>query len=43
MAKGMDKEYATIAGIPDFCKVAAQLAFGENNSVLKDGRVRIPQ
>ena len=43
MAKGMDKEYATIAGIPDFCKVAAELAFGENSSVLKDGRVCLLQ
>ena len=39
MAAGMDKEYAGIAGIPEFCKAAAGLAFGENSPVLNEGKV----
>jgi len=33
---GLDKEYAGIAGIPDFCKAAAELAFGPNSPVTKN-------
>ena len=36
----MDKEYLGIAGLPAFNKAAAELAFGDNSSVLKDKRVR---
>ncbi len=39
MDRGMDKEYAGIAGVPAFNKVAAQLAFGDNCAPLKEGRV----
>ncbi len=32
----MDKEYAGIVGIPDFCSAAARLAFQEDSVVIKD-------
>ncbi|ELU14716.1 hypothetical protein CAPTEDRAFT_158431 [Capitella teleta] len=32
----MDHEYAGITGLPDFCKEAAGLAFGEDNTILKE-------
>lgn len=38
MAANMDKEYAGIGGLPDFCKLSAQLAFGDDSSVIKEGR-----
>lgn len=34
----MDKEYAGIAGLPDFTDAAAKLAFGDNSEVLKSKR-----
>lgn len=37
MSKNMDKEYATIIGVPEFCQGAATLAFGENSPVIKEG------
>ncbi|CAG9837330.1 unnamed protein product [Diabrotica balteata] len=36
-SKGLDKEYAPISGVPEFCKRSIELALGENSSVLKDG------
>jgi len=35
--KQLDKEYLPITGLADFTKSAAELAFGKNSSVLKDG------
>lgn len=32
-----DHEYATIIGVPEFNKLSAQLAFGDDSNVLKDG------
>ncbi|CAH1391869.1 unnamed protein product [Nezara viridula] len=37
MAKNMNKEYAPIAGISEFCQLAAGFAFGEDSPVLKNG------
>lgn len=34
----LDKEYLGITGLQTFTKVAAELAFGENSAVIKDGR-----
>uniref|UniRef100_A0A0N5BSK1 Aspartate aminotransferase n=1 Tax=Strongyloides papillosus TaxID=174720 RepID=A0A0N5BSK1_STREA len=36
--KELDKEYAGIAGIPEFTKKAAQLAFGEDSTILSEKR-----
>ncbi|KFM62857.1 Aspartate aminotransferase, mitochondrial, partial [Stegodyphus mimosarum] len=36
MSHSLDKEYAGIAGIADFCNAAAKLAFSENSIVIKD-------
>lgn len=33
----LDKEYATIAGVAEFCQAAAKLAFGDNSVVIKEG------
>lgn len=33
----LDKEYSAIHGDAEFCKLVAQLAFGENSSIVKDG------
>ena len=35
----LDKEYLAIHGDAEFCKLVAQLAFGDNSSVVKDGLV----
>lgn len=32
----LDHEYAPIAGTPEYCKIVAQLAFGENSDVVKN-------
>ncbi|XP_076322399.1 glutamate oxaloacetate transaminase 2 isoform X1 [Tachypleus tridentatus] len=37
MAKHMDKEYAAIHGLQEFCQASAVLAFSENSSVIKEG------
>ena len=37
----LDKEYAGIIGLPDFCKLSAQLALGEDSEVIKQGLVCI--
>ncbi|XP_041375199.1 aspartate aminotransferase, mitochondrial-like [Gigantopelta aegis] len=34
--ENLDKEYASISGIADFCKASAALAFGDDSSVLKN-------
>merc|ERR1719187_2978017 len=36
--KRMNKEYAPIGGEAEFCKEAAKLAFGDNSSVITEGR-----
>lgn len=41
--KYKDKEYAGIAGLPEFTKVSAELAYGLDSSVLKDKRLAISQ
>lgn len=38
-AKQLDKEYLPISGLGEFNKACAQLALGDNNEVLKSGRV----
>ena len=35
---GFVQEYLAIGGDPDFCKLTAKLAFGDDSSVLKEGR-----
>lgn len=37
--ENVDHEYAPISGTPAFCKASAELAFGEDSPVLKEGRV----
>ena len=39
LAANMDKEYAGITGVAEFTKAAAELAFGADNPILKDGLV----
>lgn len=38
LSDNMDHEYAPIGGPADFCKSAAELAFGADSNVLKEGR-----
>lgn len=38
--KGLDHEYASIGGLPDFASEAAKLALGASNPVLQEKRVR---
>lgn len=35
----LDKEYSAIHGDAEFCKLVAQLAFGDDSSIVKDGLV----
>ncbi|CAF3461827.1 unnamed protein product [Rotaria sp. Silwood1] len=35
-SENLDKEYAPISGIPEFCQASAKLAFGDNSRVIKD-------
>ncbi|XP_063439211.1 aspartate aminotransferase, mitochondrial-like [Mytilus trossulus] len=37
MDENVDHEYAPISGPPTFCKASAELAFGADSSVVKDG------
>ncbi|UYV70829.1 GOT2 [Cordylochernes scorpioides] len=37
LTQKMDKEYTTIAGIPEFCKAAAELAFDKDSTTIKEG------
>ena len=39
LAKGQDKEYAPIHGLPDFTVPSAKLAFGEDSEVIKNNLV----
>ncbi|CAB3400092.1 unnamed protein product [Caenorhabditis bovis] len=39
IAANLDKEYAGIAGIPEFTSLAAKLALGENSDVIKNKRI----
>ncbi len=39
IAKNLDKEYAGIGGIAEFCSEAAKLSFGPDSSVIKNGLV----
>ncbi|KAG4300540.1 hypothetical protein PCK1_003201, partial [Pneumocystis canis] len=39
----LDKEYAPISGDPSFTKHAAKLAYGEDCSALKEGRISVVQ
>lgn len=39
LAKGQDKEYALIHGLPDFTVPSAKLAFGEDSDVIKNSLV----
>ena len=39
MEANVDHEYAPISGTPTFCKASAELAFGADSQVVKDGRV----
>jgi aspartate aminotransferase, mitochondrial len=34
-----EKEYAGIAGLPEFCRLSAQLAFGHNNPIVEEKKV----
>ncbi|CAO3650943.1 unnamed protein product [Cunninghamella blakesleeana] len=43
LEKNLDKEYAGITGVPAFTKAAAELAYGEDNTVLSENRVAITQ
>ncbi|CAK9294963.1 unnamed protein product [Gordionus sp. m RMFG-2023] len=43
LANNMDKEYTTISGIPNFCKLSAKLAFGEDNPYLKNDKITTVQ
>lgn len=38
LSENLDKEYAGIAGIPEFTNVAAKLSLGDNSSVIKEKR-----
>jgi len=42
-AANHDKEYLPISGLADFTKLAAQLAYGEDSPVIKDGLVAATQ
>jgi aspartate aminotransferase len=37
--EGLDKEYAPISGLLEFCQASAKLAFGDNASVIKNQSV----
>ena len=37
------QEYLGIGGLPEFCKLSAQLAYGESSSALQEGRVAVVQ
>ena len=38
-SKNLDKEYAAIHGLPEFCKAACNLALGEGNAWVQEGLV----
>jgi len=35
-SENLDKEYAPISGLADFCQASAKLAFGDNSPVIKN-------
>ena len=39
MAANLDKEYAGIVGLPEFTKLSAELALGQNSEVIKNKRI----
>ena len=39
-AENLDKEYAPISGVQEFCLASAKLAFAESSPVIKDQLVR---
>ncbi|CAI5454993.1 unnamed protein product [Caenorhabditis angaria] len=39
IAANLDKEYAGIVGLPEFTKLSAKLALGENSEVIKNNRI----
>ena len=39
MDSKLDHEYAGITGLPGYCKLSAELAFGEDSEIIKEGRV----
>ena len=39
LGEGLDHEYAPISGFPAFTEGSARLAFGDDSSVVNDGRV----
>ena len=39
-SKDLDKEYAPIAGLAEFTKASAKLAFGDDSEILKNSLVR---
>lgn len=41
--QNLDKEYSPITGGAEFCRLSAELAYGEDSSVITEGRVRIPR
>ncbi|KAK5979781.1 hypothetical protein GCK32_010630, partial [Trichostrongylus colubriformis] len=43
LAENLNHEYAGIAGIPEFTKVAAKLALGDSSEVIKSGRITTMQ
>lgn len=40
--ENLDKEYAPISGIAEFCQASAKLAFGDDSPVVRDHLVRTP-
>lgn len=41
--KKLDKEYAGIAGVPEFTKAVALLAYGQDNAFINEGRLSVMQ
>ena len=39
--ENLDKEYAPISGVAEFCQASAKLAFGDNSPVIKDQLVGV--
>ncbi len=35
-SENLDKEYAPISGVAEFCQASAKLAFGDNSTVVKN-------
>jgi len=39
LRKSLDKEYAPISGVADFCKSSINLALGDNHPAVAEGKV----